>query len=241
MPCYRKILAMSLSKRVLWTLTGVTLALLALHLTFQYLNLAFDQKQGQVFELSNRVDMDDEVALPTWFSQFLLLAVGAAALLTARLEAGGRRKAWKVIGVIAVLFSVDEVGSIHEFLLQSAHLVYYGEVAPTAILNAWWLVLPLVALVGAWFVWWLSRVLPKRTMKLFVLAGVVYLAGAVGFDLAANGFEKMTFMYDGVMAGTEEALEMLGTGLALYAVIDYLETHQPAKLKQLLSALSGRP
>ena len=232
---------MSMSKKVLWTLVGITAVLLVVHLGMQYLNLSLDEKHGQVFELSNRVDMDDEVSLPTWFSQFLLLAVGVTALVASKFETSpGRRKVWKLVGVVGVLFAIDEAAAIHEFVLQSLHLLRFGEDAPTAALNAWWIVLPLIGAVGGWFLWWIVRTLPARTVKLLLLAGVVYLAGAVGIELTSNDFVASPFLYQGVLTGVEEVLEMLGSILALYTVLDYLERHQPAKLAKLLNALSGR-
>lgn len=228
-----------LARKVLTWLLIVGGILLALHLVFQYLNLSFDQKQGQVYEISNRLDMDDEVSVPTWFSQFLLISIALAAWLASRFEAHtGRRKAWRLIALIGLLFSIDEVGGAHEFVLQSAHLIYYGEVAPTSVLNAWWLILPVVAVAATWLLWWLWRILPKRTVWLFMLAGAIYLAGAIGFEVGGIDFNKASFGYQGLAIGVEEGLEMLGAIVALYAIIDYMETHLGGRLSGLRKALA---
>ena len=230
----------SLARRVFFSLVGVVAVLVTLHLVFQYLNLeVYNEKQGQIFELSNRVDFDDEVSLPTWFSQFLLLAIGATALLIARFEkAKSRRRAWTFIGVAGVLMSIDEVGSIHEFILQSAHLAYYGEIVPTAAVNAWVLALPFIAVGGILFLWWMYRTLPLRTVVLLMISGVVYLTGAAGLELFSNDFAKTSFMYQGTMTALEESLEMIGSIMVLATVVSYLEVNHAEKLKALGKLLS---
>lgn len=229
----------SVATRVFWWLMLVTLVLLGLHLLFQYLNLEiYQEKHGQVFELSNRLDFDDEVSLPTWFSQFVLLIGGVAGLFVSYLETKrSAKQAWLFIGLVGVLFSIDEVGSIHEFVLQSGHLLYYGEVVPTAAVNAWWLVLPFIAVGGMAFLYWLYRVVPLRTLLLFAAGGVTYLIGAAIFDLISNHFAKSTYMYQGIMTGAEETLEMIGSTVVLYAILKYLETHHLEKIRAALKQL----
>lgn len=227
------------AKKVLVSLLFVIAGLLALHLLFQYLNLErYHEKQGQIFEISNRVDFDDEASLPTWFTQFLLLSVGLSSLLAAVMESKkGAKRLWGFLGVSAILFSIDEVGGIHEFVLQSVHLLYYGEVVPTAALNAWWLALPFIAAAGLGVMVWLVRTLPKRTWLLFMASGIVYLAGAAGFELVSNDVAKTSFLYQGVMTGVEEVLEMVGVALGFYAVLDYLASYRGDRLARAWTTL----
>lgn len=223
----------SFAAKVFWKLTIVTLILLGVHLGMQYLNLeVYGEKHGQVFELSNRLDMDDEVSLPTWYSQFLLLVAGLAAILVGRLESQrSSKRLWLLIGLVGVVFSIDEVASIHELVLQSAHLLYYGEMVPTAALNAWWLALPFIAAGCLAFLWWLYKLLPTRTTILFFIGGLIYMTGAAGFELFSNDLAKNTYMYQGVFTGIEESLELIGNIVVIYAIMSYLETiHIPVLL-----------
>lgn len=217
-------------------------ALLLLHLVFQYLNLErYNEKQGQVFEISNRVDMDDEASLPTWFSQFLLLGIGVTALVTSRFETNHRlRRLWGFIGIVGILFSINEVAAIHEFILQSAHLLYYGEVAPTAVLNAWWLALPFIFIAAGFLLWWINRLFPRRTVILFFVAGIFYISGAAGLDLVSNDLNKSSFAYQGVATAIEEGFEMLGAITALYTVLAYLESQHSQKLAGLVKLLNPK-
>ena len=231
----------SFAGRALLVLLGIAAVLLAAHGVTQYLNLeVYQEKQGQVFELSNRLDVDDEVSLPTWFSQFLLLAIGCSSLLVARLETKkSHKKAWRFIGIIGILSSIDEVASIHELVLQTAHLLYYGEVIPTAAMNAWWLLLPFILGAGLLLLRWLYHVLPRKTWWLFFFGGSMYVIGAAGFELLSNDFVKTSFMYQGIMTGVEEMFEMFGSMVVLYAVLKYLETHHSDKIRRALTALKN--
>lgn len=227
------------ARRIFFVSLGIVGALLVLHLTFQYLNLErYQEKQGQVFELSNRFDMDDEASLPTWFAQFFLLSIAGTAFLAGRLEsARSTRRAWYGVAGIGLVVAIDEVAAIHELVLQTAHLVYYGEAAPTAVLNAWWLALPFILAAGLGLLWWLYQHLPKRTCLLLLIAGVTFLTGSVGFELFSNDVAKTSFLYQGVMTGAEESLEMLGSLIGLYAVVAHLESRHGDRLRAVRKTL----
>lgn len=215
--------------------------LLVLHLILQYLNLnVYHEKQGQIFEISNRLDVDDESSLPTWFSQFLLLGVAGLAWLAAKFDDGAKRKAWRLVGLIALLLSIDEVGGIHEFVLQSAYLVYYTVLNHTRAIDPWWLLLPLILTVGGWLLWWLAKTLPAKVIKQFILGGAVFMSGAVGFELFGNDINKFSFMYQGVIAGIEESMEMFGTVIVIYSILSYIEQNHAVKLNKIRQTLTGR-
>jgi hypothetical protein len=226
----------TLAIQIFWRLLAAAALLLVLHLTFQYLNLErYHEKQGQVFELSNRVDFDDEASLPTWFSQFLLLSIGCGAILASRFEqARSDKRAWRMIGLAAILFSIDEIASVHEFILQTLYLLYYGDVIPTLQQSAWLVVAPFILLGGLLVVWWLYRILPRATWLVFFAGGSMYLIGAAGFEFISNDVAKNTFMYQGIMTGIEEMFEIIGSIVVLYGVINYLENRHSEKIRQAL-------
>lgn len=231
----------SFARKVLLSLLAVTAVLLLLHVVMQYINLEiYHEKQGQVFELSNRLDVDDEVSLPTWFSQFLLFAIGCSALLVAYMEKQKlHKRAWFVIGLFGVLLSIDEVASIHELVLQTAHLLYYGEVVPTAAVSAWWLLLPFIVIAGVLMLRWLYKVLPRWTWLLFFAGGTMSLIGAAGFEVIGNDFSKLSYIYQGTLAAIEEGFEMVGSIIVLYAVLKYIEDHHLEKIRGALKRLKS--
>lgn len=234
------------STRILIWLAGATLLLTAIHLFLQYLNLeVFYQQQGQVYELSNRFDLDDETSVPTWFSQILFLLIGAAAFTAAYLERKTAvKRLWALIGVFGVVYSLDESAGLHEFVLQTLHVLYYQDAAPTKENNAWLIAVPLILAVLLWLGWLIFRYFPVRTLVLFAVSAGLFLAGAVGVDLATSVTGRETFWNQGVLVAAEETFELLATVLALYAVIDYVERRHFASLSaaiaQLKHSKSGR-
>lgn len=211
--------------RLTWWLVVVTMVLLGVHIVLQYLNfVVFGEQQGQIYELSNRFDLDDEISVPTWFSQVLFLMIGAGAWLAAYLQTNKTaRGLWSIIAAIGLLISLDEVASLHEFFLQSLHVLFYQDSSPTSSANAWLLITPFVLLAAAWLARQLMRYLPRRIVLLFVAGGAVFLVGAVAFDALTSVVPRNSFINQGVLVAIEETLELLGAIIVLYAIANYLE------------------
>lgn len=171
-------------------------------------------------------DLSEEQNFPTWWSSVLLLA--CAALLWAiaavkRNAAGDYVKHWAALAAIFCYISVDEAVQIHEFLnlapgLNDLHGIwYYGWVVPGAIL---------VAVFAASYFRFLLR-LPKKTRNKFAVAGVVYVGGALGIELILGSLtehlEKVNFAWE-MLDLVEESMEIIGSSLFLYALVEYLGT-----------------
>lgn len=231
---------LSLPLRVFLTLVGVGIVLLVLHLVFQHLNLSYNEKHGQVFEISNRFDVDDEASVPTWFSQVIWIGISAASVVAVRLSRKKtERKLWVIMAFIAIFFSVDEVAGIHELSLQSLHLLFFGLEQSSSSLNAWWLVLPIILAFGVWFLTKLYRVLRPKQWVLMILGGALFMAGAVGFELLGNDIPHNTFYYQGIITGAEEGLEMLGGTVVLYAILKHLDDNYAAHIRDAWQQLKS--
>lgn len=224
---------------VLKILGVTTLVLLCAHVFLQYLNWeVFYQQNGFVYELSNRFDLDDESSVSTWFSQALFLSIGLGAMLAAHLSVRTAiRRLWQLVGVLGLLLSVDEVASLHEFVLQSLHNQFFRDASPTSTNNAWLLVTPFILLAVAWFVWMAIRILPKRTTLLFATAICSFLVGAIFFDALASIVDRETFLNQGLLIAVEETLELFGSVISVYAIADYIETQHRMRLQSALKRL----
>lgn len=217
--------------RLFIALLSVTFVLVGVHLVLQYMNMVvYNQQNGQIFELSNRFDLDDESSVPTWFSHLLLLLLGASALFTAWLHKPGvTRRLWALVGAAGVLAAIDEIATLHEFILQSLHVAYFQDAMPTALNNAWLIVAPFVLLAFGWLSWRMWQLLPRRTFGLLVGAGIVFLFGAMGIDILTSITDRDTFLHQGLYVAAEESMEQIGCVIALYAIADYIERkHRPA-------------
>jgi hypothetical protein len=228
----------SLPAKIFWVLVGIGVVLLTLHLAFQYLNLSHNEKHGQIFEISNRFDVDDEASIPTWFSQAVWMGIAGASVLAVRLNKDKLpRRLWLIMAFAGIFFSIDEVSGIHELSLQSLHLLFFGLEQSSSSLNAWWLVLPLILLFGAWFLRKLYGILRFRQWLTMMVGGAVFLTGAVGFELYGNDIPHNNFYYQGIITGLEEGLEMLGGIIILYVILKYLDTFYGTYIKQVWQQL----
>lgn len=226
----------------IYMLLLITIGILgALHLTMQYLDLnVYQQLNGQVFEISNRVDFDDEASIPTWVSQAILLAISVSAFFAAFVQKLPKaRQAWASIGVVGILLSIDEVAALHELLLQTAHLILYQESRPTIYQNAWVVLLPIIMLFGFFLARRIIKYVPKKTIILMILGAGILVFGAAVVDALTNADNVNTFAIKGIMVAIEESLELIGTSTILYAILDYLETNYGGQIRAARQKLRG--
>lgn len=228
------------ARMLVWLLV-VVFALTTIHLTLQYLNLnVFHEHNGPVFEISNRVDMDDESSFPTWFSQALFMAIAIAAFVAAYVQKNRtNRILWLIIATVGFVFSIDEIAAAHEMILQFLHLLVFKESSPTALDNAWMLVLPFVFLGGAWMAYKMYKAFPRRTVVLIVLGGCVLIAGGAFIDILTSTESKSSFYSQGILVAEEETLELVGSVIILYAVVDYLERFHRPQISRALRQLKN--
>ncbi len=220
---------------------GVIGTLIVAHLTMQYLDLnVYHQLNGQVFEISNRVDFDDEASIPTWISQAILLAIAASAFFAGLLQkTKAAKRAWISIGIVGLLLSIDEVSAMHELLLQTTHLLLYNEASPTLYQNAWLILLPFIAIAGSILAYVVIKYVPRKTILLMMLGSVILVLGAAVVDALTNADNVNTFTTKGIMVAIEESLELIGSSTILYAILDYLETNHGGQIRAARKKLLG--
>jgi len=168
-----------------------------------------------------------EGKLPTFYSGVALLAAAALlGLIAAHAQSrGGFRLHWAGLGGIFALMAMDEMVAIHE--LSSGVLRSYFGITGGPLYHAW--VIPalvfLVFLALAYFRF--LAALPARSRALFVTAGAIYVAGALGMEMAGSAYSAahgQDLAY-GVLSTIEEVLEMSGIVVFLYGLMDHLEHH----------------
>jgi hypothetical protein len=171
------------------------------------------------------IDLDSEGTLATWFSAGILFACGALLAAIASLarqsgDADWRR--WAVLAAIFVVLSIDEATAIHETLIRPLRetLKLSG-----ALHFAW--VIPAFFLVGAVGMFFLPFVMRlRRPYGLrFVVAGLIYVGGALGMELVGGYFASRYGLQSPryiVAAMTEETLEIAGAVLFFGVLLAYL-------------------
>ena len=222
-------------RRVLIGLLLVIAALLTLHAISQVAR--FQLGRPTLLGITARVYFGAEASIPAWFSSSLML-VCAMLLLWIGSETRRRRRPdaryWVVVGVVFVALSVDEAAVIHEGVSPAfAGITGWlaasvgGVFVPLSRKPGYAWAIPgllLTAALGIAVLGFLRR-LPPRTRRLFVLSGLVFLAGAVGMELAGGaysgefGADDPTFV---ALLTIEETLEMSGLSLFVYSLLSHV-------------------
>ena len=144
-------------------------------------------------------DVDEEHNLPTWFSGFVLL-VAAATLYVRRRAAEAasvrEKRLWSVLCGAFFLLAIDEVAGLHE-TINSATDVLWAYPA-----------LGVVAVIGIYFLP-LLKDLPRATLIRYILAGIIFVGGAIGVEIIGHPMDADTMAYQ-VATFVEEGMEMLG-------------------------------
>jgi len=212
------------AKRVTRFLLIVVVLLVSLSLLGQMSKYYLGHPQLKGFVPAFYLELESNV--PTWYSSFALGLAGALLLTIAVVKRDVRdeyRHHWMALALLFFGLSLDEVAMFHEypieFLRETFHakgMFYYTWVVPGAIF---------VAAVGCCLLRFLKR-LPGQTRRLFLLAGAVFVGGAIGVEMISGiqsdafGEENLTYM---LIITVEESCEMLGVVIFIHALLKYIE------------------
>lgn len=161
--------------------------------------------------------------MPSWYASVLPLV---CASLLAWVAAGEPRDRfyWRLLALGFLAISIDEAVGMHERLsgnFDVGGVLYFDWVIPAAIL---------VAVLGVAFVGFLRRLSPE-TARRFVLAGAIYITGAVLFELPLGWWTERygddSFGY-ALIDWCEETLEFVGLTVFASALLARLEGRQLA-------------
>lgn len=173
-------------------------------------------------------NVNEEANLPTWYSTFSLLACSVLiALIAAKQRNQGDRftRHWQILSFVFLFLSVDELASIHELsvnplrnALHTGGMLYFAWVIPYSLL---------LLIFGLNYLKFIAH-LPAKTRWLFVLAGGIYVGGALGMELIggayASAFDQHNLGFQ-LLSTIEEVFEMVGVIVFIYALLDYLRSY----------------
>lgn len=200
------------ARRLPLKLGAIAAVLSALHVAVMVIHYRVVEIHWLIRDL---FDLDEEQSFGTWFSVVLLLFVGYILLLHAReRRAAGDawQRWWQVLGLGFTFLSLDEMVGLHESFNTA---VDFSWTIPGAVVAAF---------VGGAFLPFLQQ-LPRRTSRRFVIAGVLYLGGAIGIEFATEPMAELdlldTLEYN-LTTMAEEALEMAGVIFFLHALLAHI-------------------
>ena len=201
----------SLARRALLVATPLV-SLLGLLAEIGEYHLGAPERAVELFSLSY------EQNVPTWYATQLLFACSLALAAIAR-TTETRRAHWASLALLFAYMSLDEAIELHEHLAY----VYEGE----GVLHFGWVVpgAALVLAIGLAFARFLLS-LPAPTRTRFVIAGALYVGGALAMELPlgawvdAHGDDNLGY---GVLDWIEETLELVGASVFLVALLRHRE------------------
>ena len=194
------------------------------------------------YGLLPQFNFEGEGTLPSYVSSLLLLT--AAALLgLASAGEQDRTQRWMWIGLAAVFvyLSIDEAISLHELASKSVE----KRLGPSPWLNSGWVVPAgvLTGLLGLIYIRFLLR-LPRRYALWFIVAGALYVGGALGGELVGSrvisAVGAKTVLYVLVMT-TEETLQMTGVSVFIVGLTSYLAAQGRAFILEMGSGVNAAP
>jgi|SRR5690606_31113469 len=179
--------------------------------------------QDYVRVLSNLFDFDVEKSIPTMFSSFILFfsAILLGFFGIKDKNKGIKYSPWFGLSTIFIYLSVDEMMELHEHLVTAVKTI----IPTSGILYYAWIIPYGIGLIILFAVYYKFLIrLPRRTLYLFILSGIIFVLGAVGIE-SFEGWEhelhgERTLTYC-IMYTFEEILEMLGVSLFIYSILSY--------------------
>lgn len=172
------------------------------------------------------LDFNLEANLPTYFSSLVLLTNGILLALIGSRYKALNNKFWHWFGLafIFVFLALDEMIQIHEqlrapmeALFNTSGILYFAWFIPYVLVSV---------LIGIAYFKFMMK-LPKRVLKLFIIAAVLFFSGAVGMEAISGmyaekyGEEQLAYY---LMYTVEEFLEMTGALVFMYALMLYISS-----------------
>ena len=192
--------------------------------------------EGQEHGLLRMFDVSTEANLPTWYSDITLGFSSVLLLVIGLVKKGEHDRfawSWLFMSIVFCFLSMDEASSIHEGVgsFMSTHVKNSG-VATYGWMIPWGIFTLGFALVYTRFL----LALPRKTAVLMVIAGAIYVGGAlsggVGGEFGTKVLEGVLgqkfgslSLMDVVMHDVGEWGEMGGVLLFNYTLLTYLKDH----------------
>jgi len=173
-------------------------------------------------------DLGGEGNIPTWYATITLLLCSfllATIFLAKKRQGDSHVTHWMALSIIFLYISIDEAGEIHEKLtyplrtaFHTSGFLYYPAVIPGIAFLLIFVIAYRRFLAG----------LPLKTRRQFLLAGAVFVGGAIGVEMlgasyiSVHGGHNLTYS---MITVVEEFLEMLGVIVFIRALVMYLSSH----------------
>jgi len=219
-------------KRFLTLLLGIDIGLAIAGILSNLLTYFSDKN---IDFLMMRFNLGAEESLPTWYSSFQLLICAALLLLIglrARKNEETFSRHWLGLSLLFLYISIDEIATFRESVARLSQ----SYVNTSGIFYYTWVIvaIPAVALLALLYAKFIFQ-LPKQVKILVILAGGLFLSGAIGLEMVtalihsnsgsqvlAEASPQVNLAYS-LVTTLEETFEIVGVTIFLYALSIYIK------------------
>lgn len=212
--------------RTLLIVIGI-LALANIGVNFIRFNFVLDGGEWSdnkyALRLINLFDMDTEGNVPSYYSSLALLfsSILLYFITLYNKKSGSKIFPWALLSSVFLYLALDEILELHEHLVRITesflNLSGYG--------TSYWIIpFGIMGVILFIVLFKFLKELPKKTLRQFIVAGFVFILGAVGVEILGgiheeiNGRQNVTYVS---LYTVEETLEMVGIALFIYALTTY--------------------
>ncbi len=203
-------------------LIGIALLLFFINIVFIIIKFRFGHEY--VHGLSPMFGFDDEQNIPTYYSSLLLLGSGGllAIITLNHKQTEVPFLEWGMLSLIFLMLGIDEITCIHEMcttptksLIPTSGFLHFAWVIPYGLF---------LIVFCVCYLRFLLR-LPKHIMVLFITSGLLFVMGAMGFEMLGS---RQAYLHGGDTIGYamlysfEELFEMIGTSLFACTLLRYI-------------------
>ena len=219
-------------KKLTRLLSGVVFFLVLANIVGQYSRYYWDHGRlcGFVWLFYGEVHGN----IPHWFKAMCMLIIAVILFFIYKIQKNEQarfQKHWLFLSLIFLLMNIVQSADIHNSLspcirsgLGVGGWFYFAWVIPAIVI---------VIVLGVTYLRFFIN-LPPRTRLLFFFAGLMYVIGAIAFEMATAyhftryGDQNFNFA---VLSAFHETLKMVGLVLFIHANMDYLSSkNQPIRL-----------
>jgi hypothetical protein len=211
-------------KKIFFFLGFITILLVLMSIVAQYAKYQF----GFPTEFASEFYLEAEDNLPTFFSTVILSLSSLLLGIIGALKKNERDRFslhWLSLSVIFLCVSIGEATGLHERLSSLISDLLGGP--GWSIFNRVILGIAIVLVISISYLRFLLH-LPYEIKRLFFLAVTLYLGGAIGLELIGwmyydfPGGQNLTYS---IISTLEEAFEMTGTLVFIYAQLIYISRY----------------
>jgi ABC-type multidrug transport system permease subunit len=173
--------------------------------------------------------LDHERNIPTYFSMLIIFLAAVILSFISMLERKRRSQyvsRWITLTIGFLFMAADEGFQLHE-RLSNPFKNFFAQGEQGIFYFAW--VIPgiaIVILIGLFFISFLLY-LSRPVRYRFIVAAILYLGGAIGFELISGKYAELygmdNWIYSMILITIEESLEIAGIIFFIWALLKYCE------------------